>query len=414
MGHVGVTARIAREADGIAKDTAIITFGGDDWADTWQTRHQFMSRLGRRGWPVVYSTGALSVWQIGKPAWRAATWRGRIQATDDIMVDHPGRLLPQWPKSRQWNRLALRRQTRRLMRAIGWKRAKHRIAYLFHPQFWPYVEHLGDCHVVFHMDDAFNQMPGWNDRLELAQSSLADRADLLIGTAQSMLRTLPGNATAKAKELPNAADADAFIAGRDAPCPDDLAPIPHPRIGYIGSINIKVDIGLIAATAAARPDWHWAIVGPRPGAAAAQADADWQAGLAACEASPNVHFLGSKHHTELPAYASHNDVNTMCYRTDGSGWWRAVYPLKLHEYLGAGKPIVSADLETVRPFDTVVDIASGRDAWIAAIDRALSEGGVGTVASRHAVARQNTWDRRVDQLEQWLVEMLGGQAAGIS
>ena len=105
MGHVGVTARIAREADGIAKDTAIITFGGDDWADTWQTRHQFMSRLGRRGWPVVYSTGALSVWQIGKPAWRTATWRGRIQATDDIMVDHPGRLLPQWPKSRQWNQI---------------------------------------------------------------------------------------------------------------------------------------------------------------------------------------------------------------------------------------------------------------------------------------------------------------------
>ena len=413
MSHVGATVRGDPEIAGIAERSAVIGFGVDDWTDTWQTRHQFMSRLGARRWRVVYSTGALSVWQIGKPAWKAAPWRDRIQATDNILVDQPGRLMPRWPSSPRWDRLAIRHRARRLMRAVGWQDATHRIAYLFHPRFWPYVAHLGDCRVVFHIDDAFNHMPNWNDRLERAQASLAARADLLIGTAPGMYRTLPAPAIDQVRELPNAADADAFIAGRNAPCPDDLAAIPRPRIGYVGSINQKVDVRLIADTAAARPDWHWVIVGPHAGDEA-RADAAWAAGLEACEASANVHFLGSKHHTELPAYTAHIDVNTMCYRTDGSGWWHVGYPLKLHEYLGAGQPIVSADLETVRPFAAVVEIATGRDAWIAAIDRALDKGegggegggGAGTLAERQAVALQNTWDRRVDQLEQWLAEML--------
>ena len=50
----------------------------------------------------------------------------------------------------------------------------------------------------------------------------------------------------------------------------------------------------------------------------------------------------------------------MCYRLSDDLWVEGIYPLKLHEYLAAGRPIVSADVPSIRPFADVVAIA--RDA----------------------------------------------------
>jgi hypothetical protein len=91
----------------------------------------------------------------------------------------------------------------------------------------------------------------------------------------------------------------------------------------------------------------------------------------------------------------------MCYRTDPGGWWVAIYPLKLHEYLAVGRPVVSADLEAVRPFMSVLSIAVTVDEWISAIEQALDEE-PSMVEARRTVARANTWDDRVDQLMGWL------------
>jgi hypothetical protein len=96
----------------------------------------------------------------------------------------------------------------------------------------------------------------------------------------------------------------------------------------------------------------------------------------------------------------------MCYRTDGEGWWKSIYPLKLHEYLASGKPVISAPLASVQPFAHVVEIANSVADWISAIEHALSHGGLASPGERLAVANKNTWDLRVDQLEQWLGEMI--------
>ena len=150
------------------------------------------------------------------------------------------------------------------------------------------------------------------------------------------------------------------------------------------------------------------IVGPvlLYGAANAEGEAYAVAGWEMCRQLPNIHFLGEKHYTELPAYMSHMDVNTMCYRSTGEGWWKDIYPLKMHEYLASGKPVVSAALQSVQPFSHVIDIAQTTEEWGAALKLALS-GGVGTVEERREVAEENSWDRRVNQLDGWLLEMVG-------
>jgi len=61
----------------------------------------------------------------------------------------------------------------------------------------------------------------------------------------------------------------------------------------------------------------------------------------------------------------------MCYRTDG--WAYYGYPLKLHEYLAGGKPVVGSDLPSIRVFSGVISIASTVEEWQSAIEAGLND-----------------------------------------
>jgi glycosyltransferase involved in cell wall biosynthesis len=293
------------------------------------------------------------------------------------------------------------------MELAGWSSGSPRIAYVFHPTFWPYIAHLGDCTVVYHADDAFSLMPGWNGKSQAMESKLVARANLLLATSPGVAGRLPNGRAQRARSLPNGALVESFMDLAQCPCPSDLSSIPHPRIGYVGSINIKVDLLLVAELARRRPDWHWVFIGPvmsnrrerLPGYA------EFQAGLATCDQLDNVHFLGAKPYYILPSYTNHMDVNTMCYRSDSGGWWTAIYPLKLHEYLAAGKPVVGTNLDVLQEFRSVVAIAETTEDWLRALSAAVDAGGTGTKLERQIVALQNSWDSRAEVLVGWLEDV---------
>ena len=62
--------------------------------------------------------------------------------------------------------------------------------------------------------------------------------------------------------------------------------------------------------------------------------------LAELEEQPNVHFLGAKTPEELVGYPAHFDACIMPYRMDD--YTKYIYPLKLHEYLASGRPVVAS------------------------------------------------------------------------
>ena len=389
----------------------IIAFAPNAWHEPWRNRQQLLSRLARRGWPVVYSTGAFTVWERGSGDWRAApVWSG-FGFSDGVAIDRPGKLWLRWPTWPAWDRFIVRRHARRLLRQAG-AAADGAIVYAFHPAFLPYAEALDPRFVVYHAYDVFALDPGWTADDAALESALAERADLVIATTKGVMRHLPGAGRARREILLNAADSRAFAAGRTAPCPPDLAAIPHPRLSYIGVLSRKIDFGAVAETARRRPDWHWVMVGRviDRGPAAVQDDPVVGAAYRECRQLANVHFLGEKPHADLPAYAAHCDVNTMCYRTD-PGWWSVAYPLKLHELLAAGPPVVGAAIGDIPEFDGVIELAASAGEWPAAIERALRPEAPGRAARRLEIALANTWDHRVDELEGWLTELVEGRRA---
>ncbi len=391
----------------------IIAFGPRQWEGMWTGRQHLLHGLGRRGWPVIYTAGALNPWERGSARWKAAGLFDAFDERDAINVCRPGRLGVRWRRTALLRGAGQWRHARRLVNAARARGGQAPIAFLCHPRFRPYLRHLRPARLVYYVYDAPDPAHGWSDDVFADHAALAAAADLLIVVAEGMTAGLPPAVAEKAQVLPHGVDLSRFVDALDATEPADLAAIPHPRIGYCGRLNYKVDFSIIDAVAERRPAWHWVLTGSVGEGGSGRfkresaLDALWQR----CTARANVHYLGEKSRAEVAGYIAHVDVNVMCYRTDEEGWWRAGYPLKLHEYLAVAKPIVSTGLETVVPFADVLALAEGPDDWVQALERAIGGEGVGTPEQRRARAVEGTWDKRVERLEGWLASMPDDRAA---
>lgn len=386
-------------------DTSIIAFGLDDWGGLPQARHHILTRLAARGWRVTFTNGPHFIWALAGAKWACAAWRSRSTPADGLQLHSPGRALLRWPRLRAWDRHIVARYTRSLVWHAQWNRARHRIAYLFHPAFAEYVEGLGDCRVVYHADDRFAGMPGWTPRLADAEARLVAAAALVVASSPGVRRHLPGAGPQRARILENGAEALRFADGAGHDAPADVAAIPRPRIGYFGAINPKVDFALVDRLAARRPDWHWVLVGNVMADQIRADPASQDAWCRLCERR-NVHRLGPRPYATLPAYQAAVDVATLCYRTDPGGWWASLSPLKLHEHLAVGLPIVAAPLEVLLPLRHVVSLAQGEAAWEEALAAAIAGQGAGTPEERRRVALAHEWTTIVGCLDEWLLELL--------
>lgn len=380
-----------------AGSCVVLAFGTNDWDGYWQTRQQVLSRLAGRGWVVGYTTPAMSIWERDQPRWRHAQWTCREVTRDGVRVHYPGRWPPLTHRSPGLDLAVMRRHARIFRRRLGVDGRQRVIAYVFHPAFLPYLGAIEPCRVVYHVDDRFSAMPHADPQVGELEQAMVRRADVVFAITDSVASSLGLTAAGKTLIVPNGADAESYGAGAKRPIPADLASVPRPTVAYAGSLNEKVDFALVARLARARPGVHWVLVGPVWGDHILSTRS--QSGLESCRSLPNVHFLGAKDYRELPAYCAHVDANAMFYRVDGEGWWRDIYPLKLHECLATGRPLLSADTPAVRAFADVVAICHDDREWLAAVDAALAGRGAGTPLERVAVARANSWDLRVDSIE---------------
>jgi len=222
----------------------IIAMAPNAWDGPWMNRQQLLSRLGSQH-NIIYSNGLWSVWDRDQTAWKAASVNGSFRAQDQVLVDHPPKFLLRWPRFSALDHLAMRMAARRWRRmhsrVKNHTRVKNapRVAYLFHPQFYPYAKKIQPDFVVYHAYDMLNLMPGWNRETEEQQRALLAMADLVVASSDVIAEELAEISGKPVEVLPNGADFDTFCGAATEGCsePDDLVNVPHPRIGYVGSLN---------------------------------------------------------------------------------------------------------------------------------------------------------------------------------
>jgi UDP-galactopyranose mutase len=191
--------------------------------------------------------------------------------------------------------------------------------------------------------------------------------------------------------VPNGADSANFERANDPalaahPCLAGLAD--GPILGFAGHMEERFDFELVATLADARPDWRIALAGPIAPSRREAADR--------LATRPNVRFCGLLPRAELPAFLKGCDVALIPFVH--SAQTRAIYPLKLNEYLAAGKPVALTPFADLREFEGMVHIGDGPSGFIEACRQALEDLDPGRAAARVAIARANAWDGRAEQM----------------
>ena len=367
------------------------------WGTRWMTPHHVLTRLAHY-FNVLWLEPALHWREIGQPARE----RQGIGGPGPALPASFGRYVPEpWlpdvyrPK---WLRAALVRQRVR----HGWKRleargARVRVLHLWHPQFEAAFDAGRHDLSLYHIDDEYSFSPD-APPLSAEEARVMRRANQVFAISPALMER-KGGVNPHTAFVPEGVDFRLYATPVAEPA--DLKPIGRPRIGYTGALKRQLDWPLLRALALRHPEWSFVYVGPRTFDARAQVIADEMARL------PNVHFLGEKTVVDLAAYPQHFDVCTMPYVMNG--YTENIYPLKLHEYLASGRPVVGTPIRSLKDFSGVIGLASGLEEWSAALSAALAPQSISSAAAdtRQAAARPYDWSVLIHRIATTICARLG-------
>jgi len=237
------------------------------------------------------------------------------------------------------------------------------IAWYYTPAMYAFSRHVDAAATVYDCMDELANFRLASPQLPLLERELMHHADIVSTGGHSLYeakRAFHGNVHA----FPSSVDRAHFETARYGvdPEPDDQVKLGHPRLGYFGVLDERIDWPLLASIADARPEWSIVMVGPVAKIA-----------MDELPERPNLHYLGRKAYEELPRYLAGWDVALMPFAINEAT--RFISPTKTPEYLAGGKPVVSTPVtDVLRQYGNLkcVRIARSVDGFIDACEDAMA------------------------------------------
>jgi glycosyltransferase involved in cell wall biosynthesis len=365
-----------------------IYFGNDWFAENRTSSHHIAKRLGAR-FPMLY----VEVPGLRAPKANARDLRKLLKKLR--MTFQPPQLvapnfwrmtLPQIPFRRFAVFRAINRNfslmlMRRAIRRLGFKDT---VAWFHVPHPGFLAKKMGEKLTVFYCIDEYSKMPDMDvSTVQAMDDELTIAADIVFTCNLSLLETHRA-LNPNIHLSPHGVDTEAFALANspDTQIPEQVNGLSRPIIGFWGLLDQWVDLAILEDIARARPDWAVLLIGR------VAVDAS------ALRRMPNVVFAGVKPYSELPKWAKAIDVCILPF-TQASLMLRAMSPLKLREYLAAGKPIVAVPVPEAKQFSKAVHIAEDGPGFVRAIEEALAANSPELVALRQKAVEGNTWDATV-------------------
>ena len=386
---------------------AVICFSNIEWG-IWKQRHHhlmerfartnsvlFVETVGMRA-PNLMSGGDLRriAGRLRRAAARALVRGGGARATSlprGLSVHSP--LVVPFHDSAAWRRVnsgLLLRDLHRWLASVGQA----------DPILWVYLplhlildvaERLPHRLLAYDCVDAITEFRDAPASLEDSEARLLRRADLVLASSRPLLDRCAALNPA-AIYVPNAGDVERFASESLRPEPPDLRAIPGPRVGYVGAIREWFDVDLVLQAALRFPQASFVLVG------------DDTPMLAPLRRLPNVHALGPRAYDDLPAYLGGMDVCVIPFRQ--TALIRHTHPIKVYEYLAAGRAVVSTPMTEINHL-TEVDQAEAGEPFLAALGARLAEPRDPAAERRRRASIQGeTWDARFRVVEAAVAQRL--------
>lgn len=272
-----------------------------------------------------------------------------------------------------------------LAQLLAWNHCASAISLVQHPYWRPLARAVPSAKVVYDCMDHHGGFENNAPAVLEAEEQLVANADLVIVTSGWLEQEIRPKARAVAM-VRNAGDFDFFSKAPKKVFRDERR---RKVIGYFGAIAEWFDLDLVRAVAQAHPDALVLLVGnDTAGAGAALADL------------PNVRLTGEVPYADLPYWLHGFDVCLLPFKV--IPLTLATNPVKVYEYLAAGKPVVSVDLPELSQFGGRVHVAGDRAQFIGHVGAALAAGSGAGADERQAFAAGQTWAHRAEAFDQAL------------
>ncbi|MEJ7847546.1 MAG: glycosyltransferase [Pyrinomonadaceae bacterium] len=266
---------------------------------------------------------------------------------------------------------------------IAEKEVEDYIFWVYTPMMLPWRKGLKPKAVVYDCMDQLSAFKNAPNVLHIREAELFDLADLVFTGGHSLFEAKRNHHDA-VYAFPSSIDTKHFGRALDfSEEMDDQRETPHPRIGFIGVIDERMDVDLLARIAELKPAWHFIMIGP-----VVKID---EADL---PRAGNIHYLGGKQYGELPGYIAGWDAAMMPFAINESTEF--ISPTKTPEYLAAGQPVVSTAIrDVVRPYGEMglVHIAETAEEFVAKLEIAMSEDEKGRREKAAEFLSDISWDK---------------------
>jgi len=344
----------------------LVCFSHLRWDFVWQRPQHLLSRAAKHYRVIV----------VEEPTYKPGV-------TPHIALSHrPGGIaiaLPVLPEGLSVAEI-IRAQRRLVDQLLAAEPEAGRVFWYYTPMALAFTSHLECDLCIYDNMDELSAFRGASQELLDLEKKLFARADLVFTGGMSLYEA-KRDRHHSVHPFPSSIDFDHFSKARRmaGPEPQDQAHIPHPRLGFFGVVDERMDIDLVDQVAALRPDWQFVMIGP-----VVKIDP------AILPRLPNLHWIGGKSYADLPAYLSGWDVGFMPFALNEAT--RFISPTKTPEFLAAGVPVVSTAInDVVRPYGEkgLVEIARTpaevvgkaeallarpKEAWLQRVDRHLAAG----------------------------------------
>lgn len=280
--------------------------------------------------------------------------------------------------------------------------------WFYTPQALPLKDYFSPDFTIFDVMDELSMFAHAPAELKAREKELLETADLVIAGGPSLARAKQA-VRPDTLSLPSCVDAAHYSPerARRAEAEDHVEDmlehdIPHPRIGFFGVIDERLDIDLVAAIADANPRWHVVMVGP-----VVKIDP------ATLPQRENIHWLGSQPYALLPQIVQGWDVCTMPFALNDAT--KFISPTKTLEYMAAEKPIVSTAIhDVIELYGSVVRVGYDYAEFITHIEDLLHEEPVQAamrVITGKGLVDHYSWDETAERVHQAIEDAIAAKYA---
>lgn len=266
---------------------------------------------------------------------------------------------------------------------LTWTSTCKSISLVQHPFWSEPAQCLPDAQLVY---DCMDHHAGFDNNSQgvlEAEAELVERADLVVASSAWLAQEL-AQQNEKVVLIRNATEYAHFSVRPNKVFRDQKN---RRVIGYYGAIAEWFDVELVRRVATDHPAVLVLLIG-RDTAGAGERLRDL----------PNVRFIGEVPYRDLPYWLYGFDVCLLPFLV--LPLTVATNPVKIYEYLSAGKPVVAVDLPEMAQFDGLVEVAGDHEAFSRAVLRALETRVDETqCSSRQLFAAGQTWDHRAAEFD---------------